>query len=700
MIDLRVLGTFDISADRLEGRQRETLTQPKRLALLLYLALAEPTGLQSRDRLVALLWPEGTEESSRHSLRNALHALRRALGDEAIITRGESYVGLNHGALHCDALQLRAHLASGCIDDAVALWTGDLVPGFHVSGASEFEHWLDAQREELLRAVRSAAWECTRELKGAAPAELHAVRRAVRLDPGDEPGVRWLMQALADAGDRAGALQAYDDLVEYFARELEAQPSAATRALADSVRSAGVAHSDRTSTAVSVTPIDTPVPARAPHLAPLIATPEPMLRERERRARSPYRMIAVSAIASLGMLAAVTLVGRSYFSHPPVHAGPDSARQAEAERAVLRLPRRYRTDTSAYSSYLRGLTLRFEFQFLASRDTLAALVEREPLYVPGLFGLAHAYAFATLNNLISPDESWPKVDALARRALALDSVAASAWLALAAESMHMQGDLPQARDRIAHANMLDSLDPDVAAMQSVWFRSVGMMDSAVTAAQRAHRLDPMSPAFARLVGKQLYFARRYEESLKMFTRLLTDDPDWTRCYPDMVDLYRAMGRPRDAVEWLRRARLAAGDSADAAALAPVGTDPAARRLLNADAHRALARLAQSARGGDQKAPYTYALLYAALNDTPSTLRWLDSMTTHHDTYQRQVSVDPLFDFLRGDERYRKWEGRRGDGFWPRTIAGIEQDRPSHAPTAKQPASRAVIQKSHLPTQPE
>ena len=68
MIDLRVLGTFEVHASRPDG-SRGVLTQPKRLALLLYLALAEPQGLHSRDRLLALLWPEADDGSSRHALR-------------------------------------------------------------------------------------------------------------------------------------------------------------------------------------------------------------------------------------------------------------------------------------------------------------------------------------------------------------------------------------------------------------------------------------------------------------------------------------------------------------------------------------------------------------------------------------------------------------------------------------------------------
>jgi len=644
MIDLRLLGAIDVRASRPDGTQA-VLTQPKRLALLLYLTLAEPAGLHSRDRLLALLWPEAADGSSRHALRNALHALRQALGSEAIVTRGEAFVGLAFDALRCDALELRAHLAAGREEEALGLWTGDLAPGFHVSGAPEFERWLDQQRAELERAMRAAAWQRVRELDGAGEAELHAVRRAVRLDPGDEPGARRLMLLLARAGDRSGALQAYEALVEWFARELDAQPSPETVALAVRLRNHAV-----------------PVAEAGPALRPPRPTAPPAAPAAPARTKPTWR-VALGATA-VGLVAVILLgsgsqiLGRAAPGSAPrgvVAPGP----AAEAERAVLRLPARYRADTGAYTSYLRGLTLRFAFRFAASRDTLAALVDREPLYVPGLYGLAQAYLFTALNDLTDPDETWPKADALARRALALDSTAAGAWLVLASEDMFVHLDLARARERIERARMLDSLEPDAAGMQSVWFRFYGAMDSAVAEARVAHRLDPLSPLFARLVGKQLYFGRRYEESRQVYAQMLKDDPGWQRGYIDFALLYRAMGRPRDAVEWLRRARLAEGDSVGAAALPTVATDAAALRLLAADARRTIARLDRAARAGERVPPSDYAAAFASLGDTAATMAWLDSMLVRRDSYTHQIRVDPAFDFLRQDPRYRQWEARAG-----------------------------------------
>ena len=637
MIHVRALGALEVTATTPDGAS-SLVTQPKRLALLLYLALAEPSGLHARDRLLAMFWPEADDNSSRHSLRNALHGLRQALGEDAIVTRGEAYVGLDFQALSCDALGLRAHLAAGRLDEAVALWTGELAPGFHVSGIPEFEHWLDGQREGLHRAVRAAAWKLADALKGAGAAEVEAVRRAVRLDPGDEPGARRLMTLLSASGDRAGALRAYQELTAYFARDLDAEPSTETRRLAARLRVISPAAPSAASPRVA--PPATEMPAAG--LAP--AGPGASITHRGRRTVA----IAVFIAAALG--------GAVYLARSPLGASP--ARK-EAERAVLRLPDRYRADTSAYASYLRGLTLRFDFRFAASRDTFAALVDRNPLYVPGLYGLAHAYIFNLLNGLTDPGETWLKVDELSRRALALDSTAASAWFALAGRSMFQDVDLARAGELIERGRRLDPLDPDGAAIKGVWFRFHGQMDSAVAMVREAHQLDPLSPFFTIHVGRALYFARRYPEAARVFEDLLQEQTALAPADTDLATVYRAMGRYQDAVEWLRQGRLAAGDSVGARALPDVQGDSAAARVLASDTRRVIAQLDHAARAGNRVAPSAYAYAYADLRDTLAMLRWLDSVSVLHDTEVLNVRVDPRLDFIRQDPRFRAWEAATG-----------------------------------------
>jgi DNA-binding SARP family transcriptional activator len=651
MIDLRLIGGIEVRSSEVGGN-RASLTQPKRLALLMYLALAEPAGQHSRDRLLALLWPDADDASSRHSLRNALHALRRALGDDAIVTRGESWIGLDFDVLECDVLELRAHLAAGRVEEAIALWSCDLAPGFHLSGAPEFDWWLEEQRTTLARGVRASAWHRARELEGTGAAEIDAVRRAIQIDPLNEPGTRRLMELLSAAGDRSGALRAYQDLADRLAHELETGPSAETHDAAQRLRGVASANEPARMREVPNTRQTSAAVIPAPAPPPDAITPTQPIRRRT---------------FAIGLATAAALAGIAYLSQAGVARGSGAASSpvqaidpaAAADRAALRLPPRYRADTAAFSSYLRGLTLRFQFQFRASRDTLAALVDRKPLYVPGLYALAHAWIFLALNDQSDPDDAWPRADVLARRALALDSTAANAWLVLASEDEYLHHDLARAGDGLTRARALDPFDPDVAGMRSVWFRFQGQMDSAVAEARLAYRLDPFSLMHERLVAKQLFYARRYEESRQAYLRMLQNSRARTPGYRDLGQLSAAMGRPRDAVEWLRQAYAAEGDSAGAAALSGAATEAEARQLLAADARRTIARLERAALAHQRVKPANMAAAFAALGDTAATLRWLDSMRVRRDSYLLTVPVDPAFDFVRREPEYRTWQLRSG-----------------------------------------
>src|SRR5256885_9674153 len=66
MIELRLLGRLSLTSAA--GRDvRALLGQPRRLALLAYLAAATPPGFHRRDSLLALFWPELDQRSEEHT---------------------------------------------------------------------------------------------------------------------------------------------------------------------------------------------------------------------------------------------------------------------------------------------------------------------------------------------------------------------------------------------------------------------------------------------------------------------------------------------------------------------------------------------------------------------------------------------------------------------------------------------------------
>ena len=214
------------------------LTAPRRLAVLCYLAIARPAGMHARETLATLFWPESDPESARHALRNVLHAIRRALGDDVLVSAGDGLVGVNAARLDCDVRALRADLDGERVEEALARYQGELLHGFHISDAPEFERWLDAERlrlrNDLLDAARCRISAC--RLAGDIEGALTVARRATDLAPDDERSLRQLLDLLGDAGDRAAAEDAFDQFRRRVAREYDAEPAPETVSLMERLR--------------------------------------------------------------------------------------------------------------------------------------------------------------------------------------------------------------------------------------------------------------------------------------------------------------------------------------------------------------------------------------------------------------------------------------------------------------------------------
>ena len=238
MIELRLLGATDLRGvpdDAAAG----LLAQSKAVALLAYLALAAPGTLHRRDRLVGLLWPELDQEHARAALRKVLLALRRALGPEAVAARGDEEIGLAPGAVWCDAVEFDESVEKHFYARALELYKrGDLLPGFFIADASEFEDWLERARSDLRDKAAAAAWGLAARSAdgGEYTVATRFARHAALLAPTDERMLRRVMQLLDRLGDRAGAVHVYDDFARRLKRDYDAEPSPETRTLLAQLR--------------------------------------------------------------------------------------------------------------------------------------------------------------------------------------------------------------------------------------------------------------------------------------------------------------------------------------------------------------------------------------------------------------------------------------------------------------------------------
>ena len=233
-LELTLLGGFQA---RLEPGSPLPIAQRKIQALLAYLAV--PAGqAHPRDKLAALLWGDQTGDAARRNVRQTLFAVRKVLGvasAHCLRLEGET-VALDSLSVEVDVAAFERRAAIGtpeALEQACALYRGDLLEGLALGNAPPFEEWLMAERERLReRAVETLARLLAHQRgAGATDAAMQSALRLLALDPLQEAVHRTLMRLYAEQGRRGAALRHYQHCVGVLQRELGAEPEAETREL-------------------------------------------------------------------------------------------------------------------------------------------------------------------------------------------------------------------------------------------------------------------------------------------------------------------------------------------------------------------------------------------------------------------------------------------------------------------------------------
>ena len=192
--------------------------------MLAWLALHR--GMQPRSAVAARLWPDVLDASARASLRSAIWALRRSLGDDEghllVATRDQVGLGGPDLEVWVDLLEFDRLMGDGRPEDALELdGGGELLAGID-------EEWVyaarDEHRERRMTALAAAA--AAAEQRGDLATAIAFDRRRAQLDPLSEPAHRELIRRLDAFGDRGAALAAYARLRERMRRELGLSPVA------------------------------------------------------------------------------------------------------------------------------------------------------------------------------------------------------------------------------------------------------------------------------------------------------------------------------------------------------------------------------------------------------------------------------------------------------------------------------------------
>ena len=692
MLRLRTFGGLALEDGRPDPAG--AITQPKFLALLALLADAGERPI-SRDKVLAYLWPETDPAKAAHRLAQSVYALRHDLRVESLF-RASNDLRLNPRVIGSDLQDFTDALERGDLRRGVDMYQGPFLDGFYLSGAADFERWVEVERGEYCRKYRAAleALAVADGRRGDANGSAEWWRRLADVDPLNARTAVAYMEALNVAAGGAGALQFAREYAKRLRDEFETEPDPTVTAASERLRHAASTYPSGPS--IAVLPFLNLTPDReneyfsdgmAEELVHALAR-VPGLRVASRTSCLAFKGKELDARQIADRLGVGTLVegsirkigNRIRLNAQLVNAVDGCDLWSESyectmeqvftlqdqlcQAIVAALPFTpagtatnllFRSmSPEAYALYLRGrysAHKRTVEGFALAIEYFEQAVEKDPAFALAHAGLAECWALRGFMEFgdLAPREGMPKAKAAALEALRLEPRLPEGHIWLGVIHFLFDWDWSAAEQEFRRALQLQ---PEHAYAETWYATFLSAMERHEEALQRilhAYALEPLSLSIRLCVSRCHYFARRYQEALMGIEGILRDEPGHLLTTIWAARTLSALGRFADALEVTRQVQPQAQTpylkSQVAYALAGLGRSDEARSLC-ATLRREL----------KAEAPFTLYIVgatHARLGDSDIALDTLLECYGMRDGQLVFLLNQPSYDSLRGNPRFER-----------------------------------------------
>jgi tetratricopeptide (TPR) repeat protein len=295
----------------------------------------------------------------------------------------------------------------------------------------------------------------------------------------------------------------------------------------------------------------------------------------------------------------------------------------------------------AYGAYLKG---RYHFlQYTADGwqraiEYFNQAARADPNFAPAYSGLAQSYLVAANWNTFPQDQALRNGKEAALKALRLDDSLASSHLAM---GVVYDQEYDRKKAELEFSRGLDLNPNDSLAWQQHGnhILSDGKFDQAIAEQERALRLDPFSPIINANLARAFYYARQYDQAILQAEKTLKLEPD----YPIALMWLERSHRHKGSVSQAYAAQLAACKPENRELFERAYRTGSYRAvlLLEADEYKKTRSLVEAARN------------YAQAGEKEQALSALEETLANHWPGLDRLKVDPDFDPLRSEERFRR-----------------------------------------------
>jgi eukaryotic-like serine/threonine-protein kinase len=317
-----------------------------------------------------------------------------------------------------------------------------------------------------------------------------------------------------------------------------------------------------------------------------------------------------------------------------------------------RLTKRYTESAAAHQAYLKG---RY-FWNRRTRETVRQAaqyfqeaIDQDPGYALAWAGLADCYGVYGVYSVVSNKDAILRAKHAAAKALEIDETLAEAHASLGYADGY-DWHWADAEREFERAIALNPSYPTADHWRATnYLEPMGRLDEALAELERAEELDPLSLVISSVRARTLLFARRYDQASRQLAKIFEIDSNFALAHDYAGMLDEQTGKVDEAIAQFKDWQRLSGE--DPAATAGLGHAYAVAGK-RADAVNAMATLAEWSQTR-YVSPYDVAVVHAGLGEKNAAIEWLRRAYDDHSAWLIWVNLDPRFDAIRDDERYRE-----------------------------------------------
>jgi tetratricopeptide (TPR) repeat protein len=370
------------------------------------------------------------------------------------------------------------------------------------------------------------------------------------------------------------------------------------------------------------------------------------------------RYVAAVAALLVAALLAVTVVRRAS-SERAVRASATTSMGAtsatgSAGGTGAALVRHHTPDPEAEQLYLKGIYYwqkRTPETLNQAVDYFTQAVVRDPQYAEAYVGLADCYNLLREYSLMPPNEAYPRAQAAAKRAIALDDSLSGAHSALGFVDFYWSWDVAGAQREFVRALTLDPNSVNAHYWYGTYLLHLGRYSESLEEIEKAQKLDPHSTSILADKGLVLFHSGQTEQAAELLKQLVAAEPDFLSPHNYLAIMHLAQG---EYPQYLAERRKAATLLHDQARLDIVTAGE--RGFARGGAQgmwSATLKEQQRLRADGKESAYNLARTYALLGRKQEALDELHTAFQQHETELVSLRVDVALVSLHDEPYFRE-----------------------------------------------